>query len=171
MTESDRMTAEALPDAGATLFDGLFQVAYVTADLDAAVEAARARFGIRKMLRVRGIAHSPVTRINLALAWVGPWMIELIEPHGDGSSVYEALAVADGAPMRLHHFGHLLECDEAWSAMHARIAASGQPIFVERDKGGIRFLFVDTRPTLGCFTEHMICTPEGRAMLEGVPRN
>lgn len=157
--------------ADPTLFDGLFQIAYVTSDLDAAIAAARARFGIRDMLRVRGIAHSPATSIDVALAWVGPWMIELIEPHGDGGSVYEALTVEDGALMRLHHLGHLLETERAWAAMHARIAAGGQAIFVEREKNGIRFLFVDSRPTLGCFTEHMICTPEGRAMLDGVPRN
>lgn len=114
----------------------------MTFNLDAAVAVARTRFGIGDMLRLHDVAHSPATRIDLALAWVGRCMIE---PHGDGSSVYEALTVEDGALMRLHHFGHLLETKQAWTALHARIAGSGQPIFVERDKGGIRFLFVDTR--------------------------
>jgi hypothetical protein len=120
---------------------------------------------------MRDMEHSPQTRLNIALAWIGPWMIELIEPHGDGSSVYEAIAPDPGAVMRLHHFGHQIADDAGWTRLHSQIAASGDPVFVERDKNGIRFLFVDSRPTLGHFTEHMICTPEGRAILDAVPRN
>lgn len=154
-----------------TRFEGLFQIAYVTRDLDAAVAAARDRFGISEMLVIRDMVLSRATRLSLALAWIGPWMIELIEPHGDGTSVYEAIAPDPGTVLRMHHLGHEIADEAGWERLRAQIDASGDPIAAERDKKGIRFLFVDSRPTLGCFTEHMIFTPEGRRMFDAIPRN
>ena len=153
------------------LFEGLFQIAYVTGDLDRAVAAMKTRFGIGTMMVTRGVAHSPTTRIDMALAWAGDWMIELVQPHGDGASVFEAIRPEPGRLLRHHHFGHLLRSEEAWQALRDRIAASGQPVFVEKDTGFFHYVFVDARDTLGCFTEHMTCTPEGLRMLETVPRS
>jgi len=153
-----------------SLFAGLFQVAYVTRDLDAAVALARTRFGIDRMAIQRSIRHSPTTTIDIALAWVGDRMIELIAPHGDGSSVYEALPIPEASTLRLHHMGHILPDEAGLTALRTSLAAAAIPVFVEREHPGLRFLFADTRPLLGHFTEHMIFSGDGRAMLDAVPR-
>ena len=154
-----------------TLFDGLFQIAFVTRDLDRAVAEVKRRYGLAEMMVTRGTQHSPATRIDLALAWIGNWMIELVEPHGDGTSVFEAIAPDDGQLMRQHHLGHLLHGEAEWERLLALVAASGDPIFVEKDTGFFHYVFVDTRATLGFFTEHMICTEKGLAILDRIPRN
>ena len=137
-----------------SLFEGLFQIAYVTADLDRAITEMRTRFGVAAMQVTRGIAHTPATRIDVALAWVGDWMIEL---------------PTDGRLLRQHHLGHRLPNAAAWDAFRERLARSGEVPFVERDTGAFRYVFIDRRPLLGCFTEHMVCTAEGLAMLDRVP--
>ena len=154
-----------------TLFEGLFQIAYVTGDLDRAVQAVKARYGIAEMMVTRGMRHSPATSLDLALAWIDGWMIELIEPHGDGASVYEAIVPDEGQSMRQHHLGHLLRDPASWERLQTTVAASGDPVFVEKDTGLFHYVFVDTRTTLGHFTEHMICSEEGLAVLDRIPRN
>lgn len=159
------MTAER------TLFEGLFQVSYVTHDLEGGLRALRERFGIRETMILRDVDHGPATRSTVALGWAGKWLIELFEPRGDGSSLYEQIRVPAGEAFHLHHLGHLIEREEDWRALREFGVRRGHPILGERDAGTFRVMYFDTRSTLGHFTEHVIPNEGGRAFLDSIPRN
>jgi hypothetical protein len=157
--------------AGLTLLDGLFQISYVTADLETGLRALKDRFGIRDMMIMHDVDHGPATRSTVALGWAGKWLVELFEPHGDGSSLYEQISVPQGELFRLHHLGHRIDSEEAWMSLRDHATAGGQPILAERDAGAFRVMYLDTRPTLGHFTEHVFPNDAGRAFLDSIPRN
>ena len=149
-----------------------FQTAYVTRDLDRAVEDFQRQFGIRSFQFVRGNRIDEHTRIDFALAWLGNVMVELIQPAGDGNSFYEVMLGADGLGTRLHHFGHLVPERTEWDRIREQVARDGYTVPLQGSvEGFLSYLYVDTRPHTGHFLEYILCEPAGKAFFEGVPRS
>jgi hypothetical protein len=149
-----------------------FQTAYVTRDLDRAVEIFQRQFGIRSFQFVPGNQVDEHTRIDFALAWLGDEMVELIQPTGNGGSFYEVMLGPDPLGIRLHHFGHLVPNRTEWDRLREQVSREGYPTPLQGSVAGfLSYLYVDTRAHTGHYLEYILCEPAGQAFFDGVPRS
>lgn len=148
-----------------------FQLGYVTADLENAMATYREQHGIerfalfdnRAVLKASG-SDEPFIRI--ALAYLGPVMVELIEPEPGRDSIYKHAVRADGG-IALHHLGYMVE-PEAFAGLESNLVTSGVDVPVVR-RGGLALLYADTRPTVGLYSEFVRKSPEVDAFFADVP--
>jgi len=149
-----------------------FQTAYVTRDIERTAAEFQRRFGIKSFQFVRGNQVDEHTRIDLALAWLGDEMVELIQPLGNGGSFYEAMLGPDPLGTRLHHFGHLLPDRREWDRLREQVSRDGYPIALEgRVENFLSYLYVDARAHTGHYLEYILCEPAGQAFFDAVPRS
>lgn len=84
---------------------------------------------------------------------LGDIEVELIEPRPDWPSVYlEALPEGEDA-ISLHHLGYRQPDVAAWTEARNRAEAAGLAIPMEGATTWARFAYLDTRSTIGHFTE------------------
>jgi methylmalonyl-CoA/ethylmalonyl-CoA epimerase len=133
-----------------------FQTAWVVEDVSIAVRAwvtatGGGPFFVREHLELNDIKYrgEPANLdITVAIAMIGGMQIELIEQANDMPSAYrEVFPVGQSG---LHHIGGFsddLESDmESYSRQGIAVATEGK-------FGGMRFVYFDTRPLIGCMTE------------------
>ena len=129
------------------------QVAYVVADLDAAVEEWSARFGagpfeVRRHVELRDVElHGRPATFDHSSAY-GQWgdvMVELVQDHGTGPSVVrDRFAPGEGG---LHHLAFLVD---DLAATLARLSDAGlETVMRATTAGGTTFCFVDAVATHG----------------------
>jgi catechol 2,3-dioxygenase-like lactoylglutathione lyase family enzyme len=157
------------------LKEGIAQVGFVVKDLEASVEAYHRLFGIGpwhfytygKPLVKRMTRHGRPTeyRMRVALSWLGPLRIELIQPL-EGDTVYEEFIQEHG--YGLHHFGILVK------DMQAALSAAGDAgLAMTMDGAGFgadgdgHYAYLDTDGALGTTLE-LIERPKGRLPPEKV---
>ena len=150
---------------------GHMQNAYVTHDLDKAVEMVSDRYGVETWQRinpdmvVRTQEGEKPLVCRVASAWAGGLNIELIEPVSGYVDHYRNMLPADktDATPRFHHIS-LRRDDEA--EMRAEIARLGLPLAFEgpvstKDKiPSLVFIYLDGRETLGHYVEFTWKSPE-----------
>jgi methylmalonyl-CoA/ethylmalonyl-CoA epimerase len=134
--------------------DGLFQQAFVVADLERAQQAMRASLGCGEFVvlpatdldyELRGARVS--CAIALAFARSGNMQIELLQPvRGEGLHVEFLASNGPG----LHHLGFLVDDLDAVVALGA---AGGFPNVMGSQFGSLRFCYLDTWDTLGLYVE------------------
>jgi hypothetical protein len=151
--------------------DEHYQNAYVTRDLDGALEIFRARYGFDKFRRME-VSYELTTRagrgtasVKLALGWIGEVQYELIEPVSGLIDVYqEGLSVE--SPLRFHHV-----CMRVpdWAEFRARVDQERFPVAMEGGTPGhLLWLYLDARDTLGHYLEYCWMTPERWTMIRGL---
>jgi hypothetical protein len=155
---------------------GFVQVAYVTTDLEAAIELFRSRHNVVHWARLCPIeietAKGRTARLNIGLTYVGAVQIELIQPLDGQDAVYREPLPKHGFAMRHHHLAQLIDTEEAYERQRREIAAQGVRIAVEGESPGTaRYFYSDHRDTLGHYIEHIYYTPAGLAGLAQLPRN
>ena len=102
-----------------------FQMAYVTTDMERALDLFKTRFGIQRFSRLEGQLTAG-GNIRAEFAWVGTIMYELICASGPGSDLYmDRLPRRDGFHIKHHHLGFLLRSREEWDAVLAKAGESG----------------------------------------------
>lgn len=148
---------EASGSLAAYLANGVYQVAYVVPDLDAAVDLYTKTLGAGKFMVLReapvqGQTYrgepSEVTQ-HIAFGYAGNMAIEIIQPL-TGPSTYTELL--DERPQGgLHHVGVWVEdFDEAKTA----IEAAGYPMVQYGEFGeNTHFAYFDTNSVLGSYLE------------------
>jgi catechol 2,3-dioxygenase-like lactoylglutathione lyase family enzyme len=151
------------------LKDGIAQVGFVVKDLEASVEAYHRLFGIGpwhfytygRPLVKRMTRHGKPTeyRMRVALSWLGPLRIELIQPL-EGDTVYEEFVREHGYGM--HHFGILVQ------DIKAALRAAGEAgLTMTMDGAGFgadgdgHYAYLGTEGALGTTLE-LIERPKGR---------
>ena len=151
------------------LNNGVTQVAIVVEDLDKAVEHYWKLFGIGpwhfytygKPLVKRMTYHGEPTeyKMRVALSYLGPTRIELIEPL-EGDTVYADFVAEHG--YGVHHFGVLVDdMEEALAeAEAAGLAMTMDGAGFGRDGDG-HYAYLDTEDKLGVTIE-LIERPQGR---------
>jgi Glyoxalase/Bleomycin resistance protein/Dioxygenase superfamily len=145
------------------LFANVWQIAYVTRDLDRGIELLRERFGVEHCTEVptagatflEGDAPVP-WETRIAMGARGGLIVELIEPVAGEVGFYERFLAPDGSPeLRLHHLATFVAVgDEVWSSLRELLAASALRVdytvlIPDRVKAG----YVDTTDELGHFLE------------------
>ena len=151
-------------------FSGFFQFGYVTRDLDAACAALRRKFGeveflINEPLPINGV--SPPTR-RIALTWIDDVMTEIIEPDFAQKTIYDHAIPETEGPIRLHHFGLLID---DYQATLKRMADMGYSVPLAGSMpGALDYIYADTREDLGVFSEFIRLDEGGRQFFDAVPR-
>jgi len=157
------------------LKDGVAQVALIVEDLDRAVEDYWQLFGIGpwhiytygKPLVKRMTYHGEPSeyRMRIALSYLGPLRIELIEMI-EGDTVYADFVEEHG--YGVHHFGVLVEDVEAAiaEAEAAGLAMTQDGAGFGRDGDG-HYAYLDTEDKIGVTIE-LIERPKGRMPPERV---
>ncbi len=162
---------------------GHMQNAYVTHDLDRAMDIVGERFGVEKFDRfdpemtvMTSQGEQPlVTRV--ASFWAGGLNVEIIEPVSGYVEHYLSMLPADtrDAVPRFHHIS-LRRDDE--SAMREEIARLGLPLAFEGPLSireaipSLVFVYLDGRQSLGHYVEFTWKSPEAWAYVgwpEGRP--
>lgn len=149
--------------------EGHFQNAYVTRDLEAAIELFRAKYGVASFntyegeLEVvtpagRGPAHNRV-----AFGWIGNLQIELIQPVSGLVDFYKE-ALPAGAGARFHHI--CMRTNDL-DAVRRAVDAEKRPIIYEGASTGVRYFYVDARDTLGHYLEYVQMPDEIWTMMGG----
>ena len=133
-------------------YGSIAQIAYIVPDIEAAMAryVARMRVGpwfvagpfVPEKAVYRGTPITP--RLTLALAYSGTTMIELIEQHDDGPSVFAETAKKRG--YGFHHFGIAVSDFDAEVAAYK---AKGYEIaFSDTAPMGMRVAYMDTEAEL-----------------------
>lgn len=130
------------------LLDGFFQIAFVTRDLEAAMERLGERFGVARFSVAPGVAGTSVRRV--AIARPEGVMIEIVEPEPGLDSSYSALLPRSGLAA-VHHLGFHARLD----AIEGLLAERGIPIARRNETPVSRSLHADTRRELGHFLEYV----------------
>lgn len=130
-----------------------FQVAYVTNDMDRAVDVFKSRFGVAAF-RANDNAMANGARVGVRSVWIGGMMYEICCGAGPGMELYTDWAPEGGEfVLRFHHFGYLVADDAAWAALEREIVRGGWTVRTRSDAPGFfRGCYVEA-PELGHFLE------------------
>jgi Glyoxalase/Bleomycin resistance protein/Dioxygenase superfamily len=150
------------------LLNGVFQLAYVTNDLDEAAACLRGRYGTGEFAFFRDL---PGSVMEIGLAYAGDMMVELIEPKTGAPELYSRwIENREGLVVRHHHYGMLIDSADEWEAMRSAYVARGTEIALEGDVPEfLAYLYADTTADLGHYLEYVRLYGGGRAMFASVP--
>lgn len=145
------------------LFANIWQVAYVTVDLDRGIELLRERFGVEECMEVPTagatflVGDEPAEwEPRIAMGARGGLIVELIEPVAGEVDFYRRFLPGDGSfGLRLHHLASLVPLgDDVWSAIGDLLAESGLGFdYTVLIPGRVRAGYADTTAELGHFLE------------------
>ncbi|MEJ0045290.1 MAG: VOC family protein [Rhodospirillales bacterium] len=163
--------------AEASLFDGIFrQVAWVTNDMDRALAAYAADYGVKRWLELRNFSlpTGPDTHANvhIALAVRGGVELELIQPLGGDDRVYRQILTQNlGLQLHFHHICYRLITAEALAGVRHAAEARGRAVVLHGATAtGTEYFYVDDRPTLGHHIEYIYYSPDDlRQLASAIP--
>lgn len=150
-----------------TRYGDLFQMSYVTRDLDAAVALATSELGLpafrlsQSSIEVLAGGRVQTLAVRAAVTVVGRNQFEIIEPLSGPIGVYTAAADLSARLLTFHHVGIAVRGDHAeWVRLLGDVQASGDELAYlypaepsPDDK--VCFCYVDTRARLGHYTEYL----------------
>lgn len=158
-------------------YGDLFQMSYVTRNRDAAVAHAEAVLGFSDFRlsesQIEVLAGNQVRTLTIraAMATAGRRQIEIIEPVSGPIEVYtDGFDLAAGL-LTFHHMAIAVRGGlDAWERLLDEVRAGFEDIaylFPARPetKAKVRFCYVDTRSSIGHFTEYLWWDPS----LNGMP--
>jgi hypothetical protein len=151
-------------------FQGFFQNAYVTRDLDRAIADCAASFGggdfapMDIELPLSTAEGTKSIHLRVATGWIGAVQVELIEPVSGHVTPYVDGLPPDPADF-VPRFHHVAVRRDDPDAMRREVARLGLPIIFETGGNGISSVFVDARERFGHPLEFVFATPEGWALL------
>ena len=159
----DRPAAAQRP-AGLLSYDK-FQTAYVTNDLDQAIELFGEQYNIRNWT----VFDPGVMRI--ALAWTNGQQIELIHVSTGYMPLYDNwIDKAGPFVIRHHHFGYFVHSEAEWSLLRNQLKTYGRPLTMDDETEMLKVIYVEA-PALGHYLEYIFPTEAGKAFFESVASN
>jgi hypothetical protein len=145
------------------LFANVWQVAYVTTDLDRGIELLRDRFGVEHCTEVPTAGATFLKGdepadwdVRIAMGARGGLIVELIEPVSGEVDFYRRFLPQDGSfGLGLHHLASTAPLgDDVWTSLEGMLAEQGlrfdyTVLIPDRVRAG----YVDTTAELGHFLE------------------
>lgn len=148
-----------------------YQNAYVTRNIDAALETFRERADVRLVLETEVTVELWTPKgtgtgvQKLAFVWVGDFQYELIEPKSGAVLDLFRDALPEGGGLQFHHVCHKVD---DWDALWAKVRAEPWEVVLRGGTPGmLEYCYVDTRPWLGHYTEYVWMVPERWAAMGG----
>ena len=138
------------------IVDNIFQIAYVTRNIDKAMATFRAQADLRTEYyteteyTVKSPAGPRDMHVKLAFMWVGDFHYELIEPIAGLEDIWGPALPQDDS-LGFHHI-----CMRVWDwdKFRSDVERQPYPIAFEGGSGPNYFLYLDARKTLGHFLEY-----------------
>lgn len=153
----------------------IFQTAYVTTDMDCAVAIFRDRYGIgqffRSGRRTVPLESSGQMTVEIALAWSGDTMIEIIQPLADDVAIYADWLPREGFGLRFHHVAVRLHSTSEWDEMLRRNEKLGHRVIFRLTASNTRALYIDTAAELGHYVEYLLYLDPPNTSLPRIPQN
>jgi hypothetical protein len=138
-----------------------FQNAYVTRNIQRAIDDFKAKASIRKLLTFEVTTEvltpdGPGTLTNkLAFIWVEDLQYEFIEPVSGSLSLYRDALPPDDCLV----FHHTCMRVDDWNDFRARVRQQSLPVVIEGGSEELRYLYLDARELLGHYLEYVWMTP------------
>jgi len=150
----------------------VFQLGYVTWDLDRAVDLFRSRYGITEFYWLDNRRRPPLPRsappLQSMLAYRGQMMIEILQPEREKPGIYSEALRADGG-VSLHHLGYMVEHGRI-GPLAAEFEAQGVEVPVlNENPQGISVLYADTRRETGLYSEYVSVCPGATTLFDRIP--
>jgi hypothetical protein len=134
-----------------------FQNAYVTRDIDKAIETFKARADVRALMQYEGTTQITTLKgkgeqtNKLAFIWVDDLQYELIQPVAGDVEIYSD-GLGEGDVPKFHHI--CMRVDD-WDDFRARVDRQSLPVVLEGGNEALRFLYLDARPLVGHYLEYV----------------
>jgi len=159
---------EALPGARGMLCKEHSHSAWVTNDLDRALEIFSRRYGIGDFTFIEG--PSPEGgHIRVAFAWAGGQVLEIICASGPGFDFYNDILPVDEFAIRFHHLGFVVHDDAGWRQLEEELAESGWPIVYSTLTHDFIDAYYIEAPELGHYLEYVRPFAAGSRFYDAVP--
>jgi len=156
-------------------YKNIFQIAYVTADMDKALALFDREQGIKKFLVYE--STTPVDKkgntatLKVAMAYVGDVQVEILQPVSGMTQVWKAKVPAPPGIVRHHHMGYSAASLEELHALRDFHAKNGHGIAWEGGIEGVaEGLYIDTYDTLGHYQEYAYFAPAAQKFFADIPR-
>lgn len=149
----------------------LFQMSYITRDLDAAIAHAKEHLGIDSFhtsdseIEVLSYGEKKTLAVRAAMANIGSRQLEIIQPVSGATEIYTDAVDLSGHILNFHHTAIAVRGGyDAWQALLAEVEASGDAFAYlfpaeQRPDQGLSFCYVDTRHRIGHYTEFLWVDP------------
>ena len=155
-------------------YPGIFQVAYVTRDMDAAQARFRETHGIGHFLDMRDMRYATrngrMACSHVALAYSGAVEIELIQPIDGDVEHYRQLLPEGGAVVRFHHLCRRFANEEALDEQVRIYADQGRHFPILADVEGFKYFYCDFVAELGHYVEGIFFREQSLEWLASIPR-
>lgn len=149
---------------------GLYQVGYVTHDIERAIGLVGRDFGLSGFghfeveLELQTPDGPKMAAMRVGTAWAGATQVELIQPISGFVDAYVAGLPEDPADPT-PRFHHVAMRRESAGETARDVAAMGLPLVFSTGGNGLESVFVDARARLGHYLEFVSATPEGWALV------
>lgn len=134
----------------------IYQLGYVTTDLDEAMTYAERTFGVRDF-KDFGTFDTTVAegmaRVRVAHGMMGDFIFELIQPVGGDDTVYADYLPTDRFAIRLHHAAYYIDDARDWARMKAEVGERGVRIAIGGKSPSSEYFYLDLREELGHYAE------------------
>lgn len=144
-----------------------YQNAYITRDIDKAIQSFRDRANVTDVATFEGkvmlkTAAGTGEAVNkLAFIWIDDLQYELIQPVSGLVGIY-ADELPDDDSMKFHHVA--MRVDD-WDTFRAKVDREGYTVAIEGGSDALKFLYIDARDFLGHYLEYVWATPERWAQM------
>jgi hypothetical protein len=153
------------PAAGVIPEYDFSQMAYVTNQLDRAMQQLGPMYGIPHFYRRQGMEMSlpgGSCVVNVCVAYRGQVQLEIFEPCGGNDEMFRRLlSDSDDFQVCFHHEARRVVSSEQFSKTRDWLIEMGYPLLYDNVNSLRRCIYADTRPLLGHITEYLWYTPEG----------
>jgi extradiol dioxygenase family protein len=151
----------------ASRYANLFQMSYITRDLDAAMAHAREHMGVEHFdtteakVEVLCFGELRPLHIRAAFANIGRNQFEIIEPVSGAIEIYTDEVDLSKHILNFHHIAIAVRGTiDDWRALLAEVRASGDAFAYlmpaePGDDDKLCFCYVDTRHRIGHYTEYL----------------
>lgn len=139
-----------------------FQNAYITRDIEKAIDAFRSRSGVAEVMSMEVTTQvwtpkgSGAATNKLAFIWIDNLQYELIQPVSGLVDVYSD-ALPDDDSMKFHHVNMRVP---DWDDFRGRVEKAGYPVVFEGGGDLLKFLYLDARDFVGHYLEYVWMTDE-----------
>jgi hypothetical protein len=144
--------------------------AWVTNDLDRAIDIFSRRYGVSDFSFIEGPMPTG-GHIKVAFAWAGGQVLEIIMGSGPGAEFYNEMLPPDEFAIRFHHLGFIVHDEAGWRALEADLRAGDWPIAHETLTGDFIDAYYIKAPELGHYLEYVRPVQAGVDFYAAVPAN
>jgi hypothetical protein len=153
--------------------NGIFQSGFIVEDLDASMEQFSQRLRVGPWTTMRGVGPqgqtyrgAPATaKLDVAFAFGGHMLYELIHPADDEPSIYQEAIKANG--YGFHHFGY---ATTSFDEDVAALQEEGYEVVSTAEVPGLRLAHFDTRDILPGLTELIEASDSVNSSFTGIWR-